>query len=374
MKGAFGVCLVGYHPELYGSSVKLDSHMVEVLHDAHIKTETHYIGNPIHREFKFPLLKSPLVCNISSHSTKVQETHISFINGDELTTEINPKCGSCKCGKCPIVGHAYSFVEEQELKMIQKGLRYIPEQECWSTTYPWLKDPKLLPDNYKCVFGTLQNTERTLMKDPLWASTYSDQIEDMLQRKVARKLTTEEMKEWVGPKYYISHLAVLNPKSTSTPVRVVFNSSQLCYGDSLNSFLAKGPDAYLNNLFGILLRWREGQVALIGDIKKMFNSILMEPLEQHCHRFLWRNLDASRKPEVYVMTRVNMGDRPSGTISSEAVYKTSDLFQHDSPNASCMLKQSTYVDDIVDSVDGTKDTAYKLATEAEEMLKREDLL
>ena len=370
MKGAFGVCLVGYHPELYGSSVKLDSHMVEVLHDAHIKTETHYIGNPIHREFKFPLLKSPLVCNISSHSTKVQETHISFINGDELTTEINPKCGSCKCGKCPIVGHAYSFVEEQELKMIQKGLRYIPEQECWSTTYPWLKDPKLLPDNYKCVFGTLQNTERTLMKDPLWASTYSDQIEDMLQRKVARKLTTEEMKEWVGPKYYISHLAVLNPKSTSTPVRVVFNSSQLCYGDSLNSFLAKGPDAYLNNLFGILLRWREGQVALIGDIKKMFNSILMEPLEQHCHRFLWRNLDASRKPEVYVMTRVNMGDRPSGTISSEAVYKTSDLFQHDSPNASCMLKQSTYVDDIVDSVDGTKDTAYKLATEAEEMLKK----
>ncbi len=106
MKGSFGVCLVGFHPELYGSSVKMDSHMVEVLHDAHIKTEAHYISNPIHHEFN-----SPIVCNVSSHSTKVQETHNSFINGDELTTEINPKCGSCKCGKCPIAGHAYSFVE-----------------------------------------------------------------------------------------------------------------------------------------------------------------------------------------------------------------------------------------------------------------------
>ena len=64
-----------------------------------------------------------------------------------------------------------------------------------------------------------------------------------------------------------------NPGSNSTPVRNVFNSSQSYHGVSLNSCLAKGPHAYINNLIGILLRRKEEHVAFVGDLKKMFNSI-----------------------------------------------------------------------------------------------------
>ena len=91
-----------------------------------------------------------------------------------------------------------------------------------------------------------------------------------MERGVAQK---KELQEWSGPKFYISHLAVVNTWSHSTPVRIVFNSSQVCQGMSLNSCLAKGPHCYMNNLIGILLRWREEQVALVGDIRKMFHSI-----------------------------------------------------------------------------------------------------
>ena len=48
------------------------------------------------------------------------------------------------------------------------------------------------------------------------------------------------------------------------------------------------------------------------------------------------------------MTRVNMGDRPAGQISTEAVYKTAELFEADSPNAAKLLRDSTYVDDIIE--------------------------
>ena len=75
----------------------------------------------------------------------------------------------------------------------------------------------------------------------------------MAQCKVAKKLTTAELDKWQEPKFYISHLAITNPKSTSTPVRIVFNSSQVFNRISLNVGLAKGPDSYLNNLMGILL-------------------------------------------------------------------------------------------------------------------------
>ena len=54
--------------------------------------------------------------------------------------------------------------------------------------------------------------------------------------------------------FYLSHLAVEQPKSLTTTVRIVFNSSQLFRGVSLNSFLAKGPDSFKNNLLGMLLR------------------------------------------------------------------------------------------------------------------------
>ena len=136
----------------------------------------------------------------------------------------------------------------------------------------------------------------------------------------------------------------------STLVCIVFNSSQLCKGVSLNSALAKGPDNYINNLIGLLLRWREEKVAFVGDIRKMFNSVHMELLEQHCHRFLWRDLDVTKEPDFYVMTRVNMGDRPAPAISTEALYKTASRFQADSPAAAYVLRKSSYVDDLIDSV------------------------
>ena len=42
-------------------------------------------------------------------------------------------------------------------------------------------------------------------------------------------------------------------------------------GHVFDEYWAKGPDL-LNSLLGILVRFRENEVAFIGDMKKMFNS------------------------------------------------------------------------------------------------------
>ena len=102
----------------------------------------------------------------------------------------------------------------------------------------------------------------------------------------------------------------------------------------------------MNNLIGILLPWREEQVALVGNIRKMFHSIHLKPLE---HRFLWRDLETDQEPVVYVMTRVNMGDTPAPAISTEAMYKTADMFETDSPKAANLLNRSSSVADLIDS-------------------------
>ena len=171
----------------------------------------------------------------------------------------------------------------------------------------------------------------------------------MISRGAARKLSTKEDMEWEGPKFYINHLAVVNPKSKSTPIRIVFNSSHVYQGISLNNCLAKGPDSFVNSSIGILLRWREEAVSIVGDIKKMFHSVFLKPLEQHCHRFLWRGLDRGKEPDIYVMTRVNMGDRPASAIATEAMYQTAERERLAKPKAAEFIQRSAYVDDLIGS-------------------------
>lgn len=373
MQGELGVCLQGAHPELFERTT-VDSNMVKLLHGVHIRSESHFINiqGDYHKEFAFPSgMKKPSNLHAITHATCSRELLVNnFIQGEEIGTEINPRCGGCKCSKCPIVGHSYTFREEQELKLIQGNLKYDKINECWITDYPWIMDPRKLPDNFTAAFAMLKSTERTLLKDAKWCQTYMDQIQDMVDRKVARKLTNSEISSWKGPCFYLSTLAVSNPRSKTTPVRMVFNSSQVFQGVSLNSALAKGPDAYLNNLLGLLLRWREEEIAMLGDIRKMFNSVHINVLEQHCHRFLWRNMERGRDPDIYVMTRVNMGDRPAGAISTEALYKTANLFSEDSSRAAQIVKNNTYVDDILDSLHVDRAEALKVAQEVESMLRK----
>ena len=154
----------------------------------------------------------------------------------------------------------------------------------WLAEYPWIKDPADLPDNRRVALAMLYSTERRLGKNTQHATVYDNQVRDMVQRGVARKLTKEELNNYKGPIYYISHHEVLKPDSKSTPVRIVFNSSANYMGHVLNEYWAKGPDL-LNSLLGILARFRENEVAFIGDITKMYHTVKTTVLDQHTHRF-----------------------------------------------------------------------------------------
>ena len=96
----------------------------------------------------------------------------------------------------------------------------------------------------------------------------------MVERGVARKVPREELENYEGIVNYLPHLVAFNPKSKSTPVRVVFDTSREQKGrPSLNQLWAKGPDCYINNLVAVIIRFCDGRYAAIGDIRKMFNTV-----------------------------------------------------------------------------------------------------
>ena len=112
----------------------------------------------------------------------------------------------------------------------------------------------------------------------------------------------------------------------------------------------KGPDL-LNNLFAVVLRFREREVALVGDISTMYHRIVIPKRDQHVHRFLWRNLETSRKPDVYVKTVLTFGDKPAPAMAQTTLRKTAEESKITHPKAAEVVMKNAYMDDICDSVD-----------------------
>ena len=129
----------------------------------------------------------------------------------------------------------------------------------------------------------------------------------------------------------------------------------------------KGPDL-LNDLFGVLLRFRENQVAFLGDISKMYHSIRIPEMDQQVHRFLWRNLETNREPDVYVKTVLTFGDKPAPAMAQTALRKTAKEAKATFPAAAKVIEDNTYMDDICDSVSTVKE-AKKLTTDLDSVLQ-----
>jgi hypothetical protein len=135
---------------------------------------------------------------------------------------------------------------------------------------------------------------------------------------------------------------------------------------TLNDYWVKGPDL-LNNLLGILIRFRENLVGVAGDISKMYHTIKISDRDQHTHRFLWRNMEFDRQPDQYMITSVSFGDKPAGAIASLALKKTAEMQQNTHPRAANMIIRNSYVDDIVDSFDDLEN-AKKATKQASQIL------
>ncbi|XP_031731827.1 uncharacterized protein LOC116399095 isoform X1 [Anarrhichthys ocellatus] len=313
--GPLGKTVGGTHPDLF-EELTVSAHM----------SKTHFARSMRAAAVKYEELTSRTPVRLlpgRQVATKLQESSTSTTNKDFLEwwkwdsigAACEPKCGGCRCGKCQPGGKEMTLAEERELEIVKEGLTYVTgdnhsEEPHWHSRYPWLEDPASLPNNKRTVEAMFLRTERQLAKEPEWRVAYAAQVHDMVDRRAAIKLSKDAIDSWNGPMWYVSHLIAPNPHSVTTPVRLVWNSSQKFRGVSLNDLLMKGPDV-LNQICAVLLRFRCGVHAALGDIKKMYNSVWLEDQEVHLHRFLWRDSE-DEELEEYAITRVNIGDKPAG--------------------------------------------------------------
>jgi len=136
---------------------------------------------------------------------------------------------------------------------------------------------------------------------------------------------------------------VFTPERT-TKVRLVYDSSLKGHdGLSINDHLEKGP-TFINSLLDVLAAWRWNEVAFTGDVRKMFNQVLVHPDDQVYHRFLWRS-KTTDSPTVYQWLRLNF------------------------PEATKEVQDHVYVDDIGGSRETTS-KAKQITNDIDAILKK----
>jgi hypothetical protein len=112
---------------------------------------------------------------------------------------------------------------------------------------------------------------------------------------------------------------------------------------SLNSHIDKGPNR-LQDLFGILLRFRQHSIALTADISEMFLQCRLDNKDRCYHRLWWND-------NAWQWTRVLFGNLTSPDISYKVPTLNAELFRKKFPAAAEAVIDYMYMDDVLKSVE-----------------------
>ena len=181
--------------------------------------------------------------------------HSEFWDKDNLGVEPPRRCS--KCRQCQIKGDCseshilHSLKDQAELDSIANGITV--ENGITRSSWSFLKDPHCLGDNRSKVIATQSRLFNNLIKEGI-LKDYNDQIQAGIDSNLWSELTADEISSYEGPVNYLTHHCIVKD-SSSTPIRVVHNSSLRNGSYSLNSILPKGP-SQLNDMLEVALRFR----------------------------------------------------------------------------------------------------------------------
>lgn len=216
---------------------------------------------------------------------------------------------------------------------------------------PFKKQPPQLPNNRFLAVKRLQCLQRKLERTPGLKKKYHEGIQELLDKGYAERVPDCSQD---GEKWYIPHHNVVNPKKPDK-FRIVFDCSAEHQRTSLNKEVFSGPDL-TSKLVGVLVRFREKPVAVMGDIEGMFLQVKVPPEHRDVLRFLfWENGNPALPVVEYRMTTHLFGGVWSPSAANYALkripedYGSSTVSQEDVVDVTDAVSNSFYVDDCLRS-------------------------
>jgi hypothetical protein len=369
-EGAVDLLIGIHHAGIFPHVADLKRHRAGHLRLLTSKFGTGFLLDGVHKEIKAGKLMQSPDSHAKAHALLLGQTRISnrvnklpsftFSECEEMGVTQPRRCGAClSCRKCTPGAQQITRREQEELVLIEEGMRLDEVSNEITFHYPLIKDPALLSDNRGQAIAMATGLERKLMKQGK-TEAYNEEIDGFIKRGVFRLLSDEEMSAWTGPKNYISHHGVAKPQAT-TSLRVVSNSSlnNNNSGFSYNDLQAKGPNS-LVSLIETQMRWRSYEHCSVWDLSKAYNTIKTFDEELHMRRLVWRGGDVTAEWKTYGIDRMHYGDRCAAAGLECAKKLVADAGREIDPEAAEMIAKG-YVDDCTGG--GSTETVDRLTGE-----------
>ena len=226
---------------------------------------------------------------------------------------------------------------------------------------PWKEGEPDFKSNFDMACSRLNNLEKSLLKKPEVAKTYREIIKSYEEKQYVKKVPMTSENQW-----FLPHFAVVNNEKTSTKVRIVFDAAAKVDDKSLNDAIYPGPKLQ-RELVDVLTRFRRAPVAVSADISQMFLQVGLAEKDRPYHRFLWRDLDQSKPPDVYEFTRLPFGNTASPFCAQYVLHSHAETNKDRYPEAADTVDNIMYVDDLMDSCE-TIPEAKDLRSQTTELL------
>ena len=221
----------------------------------------------------------------------------------------------------------------------------------WEAPLPFKPNRQVLPNNLTQAKERARMLASSLRKNENKKEHFLQFMSNLLEKGFAERAPpiADSSERW-----YLPIFGVYHPRKPSQ-IRVVFDASARHQGVSLNQVLLPGPNL-TNDLLGVLMRFREGQVAATADIQQMFYAFRVRADHRNFLRFLWyEDNDMDKELVEYRMTVHVFGNTTSPAVATYALRQT---VQDSDPDVQEFVNKQFYVDDgllSTDSVDQAVD-------------------
>ncbi|XP_068675693.1 uncharacterized protein [Montipora foliosa] len=246
---------------------------------------------------------------VDRHQSNLVTTHVlkSAVNPVDVTNET-------------LDGNLKTFWELESLGIKPRTLYETFQEQIsfknnrYEVHLPWKTPHPSLPDNYELSRKRLENLLKRLRQEPEILKEYDSVIKEQLQRGI---------------------------------VEVV----------------EKPREGGVENIFDVLLRFRVNQVALTGDVEKMFLMVGITEKDRDVLRFLWVDDIDKSSPETVILrfTRVVFGVSSSPFLLNATIKHHIEQYKEADPEFVEKFLRSIYVDDLIISSGASEvDAAYEL--------------
>ena len=284
---------------------------------------------------------------VTCNRSVARPTVMEFLEAEELGIRAPRSCKRCQgCKDCSFRAEMMSRDKEMVVRRLEELMKYDENTSKVSVCYPWTQDVRKLTDNIGQAIAIQKSCEKRLLKNPLLLDAYNAELRKSMERGAIVQLTEEEINSYVGPVSYVAHHDVHKPDSTTTPLRVVTNTSlkNINAGLSPNDCMEEGPNA-LSSLLEVLIGFRMCEVGLVYDMTKAYQSIQTGEVEKHVRRLVWRWGDVNSSWDILAYNVVTFGDQIAGLILELVKRLAAELGMSIDAEACHQIRERTYVDD-----------------------------